>query len=164
MWHVIYDIWHMTGGGRGYLPIMPVNARDKAGTSRDKQGQSRDKSGTNREKQGQTGTFPFCPSLSLLVPVCPCLSLLVLVCPCMSLLVPVCPYMSLSVSVCPCVSLSVLVCPCMSLKLLYLHVYPWRWIWTVFISYIDFPCKSHCSEACKPCFLTSYLLFILILH
>ena len=29
----------------GYLPIMPVNARDSAGASRDKQGQGRDKQG-----------------------------------------------------------------------------------------------------------------------
>ena len=89
----------------GYLPIMPVNARDSAGTSRDKAGTSRDKAGTNRDKQGQTGTFPVCPCLSLLavsVPVCPCLSLLVVVCQCLSLSVPV--------------------CTCMSLNFLYLHV------------------------------------------
>ena len=72
----------------GYLPIMPVNARDstgtgtimdkqgQAGTSRDKAGTSRDKAGTNRDRQGKTGKFPFCPCLSLLVPVCPCLSML----------------------------------------------------------------------------------------
>ena len=42
----------------GFIPIMPVNARDMAGTSRDKQGQGRD-------KQGQTGTAPVCPCLSL---------------------------------------------------------------------------------------------------
>ena len=67
---------------------MPVNARDSPGTSRDRQGQGSD-------KQGQTGTFPFCHCLSLLVPVCPCLSPLVFVCPCMSLSVPVCPCLSL---------------------------------------------------------------------
>ena len=60
--------------------------------------QPRDKHGQSRDKKGQTGTFPFCPYLSLLVPVCPCLSLLVLVCPCMSLSVIVCPCMSLYVS------------------------------------------------------------------
>ena len=83
----------------GYLPIMPVNARDKAGTSRDKQGQagtSRDKSGTSRDKQGQSLSVPVCPCLSQSVPACPCLSLLVLSCPCLSLSVPVCPCLSLS--------------------------------------------------------------------
>ena len=40
----------------GYLPIMPVNARYIAGTSRDKQGQKGKKAGTSRDKQGQTGT------------------------------------------------------------------------------------------------------------
>ena len=74
--------------GTGHLPIMPVNARDRAGTSRDKQGQGRDKAGTsrdkagiNRDKQGQAGTVPVCPCLSLFVPAlsrpCPCLSMLV---------------------------------------------------------------------------------------
>ena len=74
-----------------YLPIIPVNARDSPVASRDKQEQGRDK----RDKQGQSGTFPFCPCLSLLVSVCPCLSLLV------------CPFMSLSVLVCLCLSLYV---------------------------------------------------------
>ena len=41
---------------------MPGTAKGHAGTSRDK-------AGTNRVKRGQTGTFPFCPCLSLLVPV-----------------------------------------------------------------------------------------------
>ena len=91
----------------GYLPIMPANARDNAGTSRDKQGQSRDTQGKGRDKQGQTGTFPFCPSLSLLVPVCPCLSMSVPVCPCLSLSVLVCPCLSLLVHVCSCLSLYV---------------------------------------------------------
>ena len=83
----------------GYLPFMPVNARDSAGQAGKNQGQARD-------KQGQTWTFPFCPCCSLLVPVRPCLSLLVLVCPCLSLSVPV--------------------RPCMSLHLPYFHVYPCR--------------------------------------
>ena len=46
---------HQTSCLMGYLPIMPVNARDKAGTKRDKQGQaetSRDKAGTIRDKAG----------------------------------------------------------------------------------------------------------------
>ena len=33
----------------GYLPIMPVNARDKAGTNGDNQGQA----GTNRDNAGK---------------------------------------------------------------------------------------------------------------
>ena len=86
---------------------MPGTAQGQAGTSRDKVGTSRDMAGTNRDKQGQTGTFPFCPCLSLSVPVGPCLSLLVLVCSCLSLSVPVCPCLALSVLVCPCLSLYV---------------------------------------------------------
>ena len=46
----------------GYLPIMPVNARDSAGTSRDKQGQagtSRDKAGTSRDKAGTNRALVF---------------------------------------------------------------------------------------------------------
>ena len=130
------------------------------GQRRDQQGKSRDKQGQCRDKQGQTGTFPFCPYLSLSVPVCPCLSLLVLVCPCLSLSVPVCPCLSLYVPACPCLSMSVPVCPCLSLSVpvcLYicctcisvpsddhysLHQYEH--------SNIDFACKSHCSNACKP--------------
>ena len=72
----------------GYLPIMPVNARDSPGTSRDKQG----KAGTSRDKAGKNR------GLSLLVPVCPCLPLLVLVCPCLSLSYLVCPGLSLYAS------------------------------------------------------------------
>ena len=82
----------------GYLPIKPVNARNSAGTSRDKQGQGRDRQGQGRDKQWQTGTFPFCPCLSLLVPVCPCLSVLVLVCPCLSLSVLVSSCLSVYIS------------------------------------------------------------------
>ena len=43
-----------------------------------------------------TGTFPFCPCLSL--HVCPCLSMLAPDCPCLSMSVPACPCLSLSVS------------------------------------------------------------------
>ena len=137
----------------GYLPIMPVNGRDMAGTSRDKQGQSgtiRDKAGTNREKQGQTGTAPFCPCLSLPVLAGPCLSLSVPVCPCMSLLVLVCPCLSLSVHVCPCLSLSVPVC----LYICYTCISPPADDYHSLHQYehgnIDFACKSHCSNAWKP--------------
>ena len=71
------------GAFNGYLPIMPVNARDSAGTSRDKQGQvgtSREKAGTNRDKKGNSLSVPACPYLFMSVPVCPCLSLSVPVC------------------------------------------------------------------------------------
>ena len=93
----------------GYLPIMPVNARDKQGQA----GTSMDTKGQNRDKQGQAGTnrdIPFS------VPACPYLSMSVHACPCLFLSVPVCP----------CLSLSVSVCTCMSLHLLYLHVYLYR--------------------------------------
>ena len=54
--------------------LMPVDARNSAGTSRAKAVTSRDKAGTNRVKQGKTRTVPFCPCLSLIVPVGPCRS------------------------------------------------------------------------------------------
>ena len=91
----------------GYLPIMSVNARNKAGSNRDKQGQAgtpRDKAGTNRDKQGLS--VPFFPSLSLSVNACACMSLSVPLCPCLSLSVPLCPYPSLSVPVCQCPTMS----------------------------------------------------------
>ena len=73
---------------QGYLPIILVNARDKAGTHKEKLGQagtSRDNAGTSRDKAGTSraspGTFPF-------VPACPCLSLFVTVCPCLPLSIP----------------------------------------------------------------------------
>ena len=83
----------------GWLPIMPVNARDSPGTSRDKAGTKQGQTGT---WQGQIGTNRDIPFLSLLVPTCPCLSLSVHACPCLSLSVPVCPCLSLSFPVCPC--------------------------------------------------------------
>ena len=43
---------------------MPGTAQGQEGT---RQGQT----GTSRDKQGQTGTFPICPCLSLLVPASP---------------------------------------------------------------------------------------------
>ena len=98
----------------GYLPIMPVNARNSTGTSRDKTGTRQGHSRTNRDKEGKIGTVPFCPCLSLLVPTCPCLSLLVPVSLCLFLLVHVCPFLSLSVPVCPCLSVSVPVWQCLS--------------------------------------------------
>ena len=104
---------------------MPGTAKGQAGTSRDK-------AGTNREKQGKAGTFPVRPWLSVLVPVFPCLSLLVLVCPCLSLSVPVCLYICYTFMSNPAEELNSL------------HQYEH--------SYIDFPCKRHCSNACKPCF------------
>ena len=90
------SIWLFTN----YASQCQGHRRDIAGTNRDKAGRSRDKAWTNREKQGPTGTFPFCPCLSLHVPVCPCLSHLVPACPGLSLSDPVCPCLSLSVPVC----------------------------------------------------------------
>ena len=113
---------------------MPGTGQGQAGTSRDKQGQSRD--------------IPF---LSLLVPTCPCLSLTVNACPCLSLSVPVCPCLSLSVSVCLFICYTFMSTPADEYKSL--HQYD--------LSYIDFPCKSHCSNAGKPCFNFS-LVFILL--
>ena len=55
----------------GYLPSMPINARDKAGTSRDKQGQGLEKQGQGRDQQGQAGKLSACFCVSLYVPVCP---------------------------------------------------------------------------------------------
>ena len=107
--------------------------------------QPRDKQGQARTMQGQTGTSRDIPYLSLLVPTCPFLSMLVPACPCLSLYVPVCP----------CLSLSVLVCPCMSLHWLYHHVYP---LHQYEHSYIDFPCQSHCSNVCKPCFFNFFFI------
>ena len=85
----------------GYLPIMPVNAKDCAGTSRDKQGQAGTKQGQGRDKQEQAGTNRDIPFLFLLV----------LTCTCWSMLVPAWPCLSLSVTVGPCLSLSVPECP-----------------------------------------------------
>ena len=82
--------------------------KDKQGQAWTRKGQSRDKAGTNRDKQGHSPSVPACPYLSLSVHASPCLSL--------------------SIPVCPCLSLSVPVCLCTSLHLLYLHVYPCRWI------------------------------------
>ena len=107
-----------------YLPTMPINARDSAGTSRDKQGQGRD-------QQGQAGTSRDTPSLYLLVPVCPCLSLLVLVCPCLTFSVPVRFYICYTFISTPADEYDIL---CQ-----YVH------------RYIDFPCKNHCCNACKTC-------------
>ena len=84
----------------GYLPIMPVNVRDSAGTSRDKQGQGRNKQGQERDKQGQARTNRVSPFLSLSFPVCPCLSLSIPPCHCQSLSVPVWHCLSLSFPVC----------------------------------------------------------------
>ena len=70
----------------GYLPIMPVNARDMAWTSRDKQRQSRDKQGQDRNKKGQPGEKGqslYVPYFPFFVPAYPCLSLPVPVCPCL---------------------------------------------------------------------------------
>ena len=118
----------------GYLPIMPVNARNSAGTSRDKAGTSRDRARTNRDKQGQTGTSRDKHGHSLSVPACPCLFMLVPACPCLSLYVPVCPYMSLYVSLFTIPS-------CLPLKM-NISLYQYEH------SYIDFPCKRHSSNVC----------------
>ena len=118
--------------GHSYLPIMSVNARDKAGKKQGQAGTSRDKQGQGRDKQEQKRTRRASPCLSLLVPTCTCLSPSVPACPFLSLYVPnypclslsapvfsclsqsghvcpVCPYLSLSVPVCLCISLS---CQC----------------------------------------------------
>ena len=107
---------------------MPGTAQGKAGIGRDKHGKGRE----NRDKQGQAVTSKDIRFLSLLVPVCPCLTLLVLVCPCLSLSVPVCLYICYTFMSTPVNEYNSL------------HRYEH--------SYIDFPCKSHCSNTCKPCF------------
>ena len=145
---------------------MPGTSQGKAGTSRDKQGQSRNKQGQGRDKQGQTGTFPACLCLSLLVSACLCLSLLVPACPCLSLLVPTWPWLSLSVHACPCLSLSVPVCSCLSLivslclficyTLMSTPADEYNSLHQYEHSYIDFPCKRHCSNACKLFFFFFY--------
>ena len=61
-------------------------------------------------------------------------------CPCLSLYVPDCPYLSLFVPV----PVSTFVIP---------SGLPLQMNITVLHSYIDFPCKRHCCNACKPCFL-----------
>ena len=122
----------------GYLPIMPVNARDSTGASRDKQGQT----GTSRDKQGQTGTNRDNLFLSLLVPACPCLSMSVHACPCLSLSVPVRPCLSLSVPVCLFICYTFMSTPTDEYNSLYQYEH----------SYIDFPCKSQIYYAYKPCF------------
>ena len=150
----------------GIIRLWLVNAgksRDTqghAGTNRDKAGTSRDKAGTNRDKQGPTGTFP----------ACPCLSLLVLAGPCLSLLVPTWPWLSLSVHACPCLSLSVPVCSCLSLivslclficyTLMSTPADEYNSLHQYEHSYIDFPCKRHCSNACKLFFF--FFFFILL--
>ena len=126
----------------GYLPIMPFNAWDSAGTSREKQGQTGTKQGQGRDKQGQPGTTRDIPFLSLLVPTFPCPSLSVHACPCLSLSVPVCPCLSLSVPVCLYICYTFMSTPADEYNSLHQYEH----------SYIDFPCKSHCSNACKPCF------------
>ena len=118
---------------------MPINARESAGTSREKQGQSRD-------KQGQTGTNMDIPLLSLLVPTCPCLSMLVPDCPCLSLSVPVCPCLSLYVPVYIYICSTFMPTPADEYNILHQYEH----------SFNNFPCKSHCSNACKPCFNFSF--------
>ena len=115
----------------GCLPIMPVKAREKAGTKKDNQGLaglSREKEGTNRDKaatnEGQTRTSRASPCLYLLVPVCPCRSQSIRSCHCLSLSIPFCPCLSLSIPFCPCLSLSFPVCPCLTCLSLSLHVFP----------------------------------------
>ena len=47
---LLFNLNKIKNSERGFLPIMPVNARDSAGTSRDKHGHagtSKDKAGTN---------------------------------------------------------------------------------------------------------------------
>ena len=124
---------------------IPGTAQGQTGTSRDKAGTSRDKAVTNRDKQGQSLSFPACPYLSLSVPVCPCLSLSVSACPCLSLSVPVCPCLSLSVPVRHYICYICMSTPADEYNSLrqYKH------------SHINFPCKSHCSNACKPWFKLS---------
>ena len=55
--------------------------------------------------------------------------------------VPLCPYMSLSVPLC-----LYICCTFMST-----HVDEFNSLHQYEHSYIDFPCKIHCSNACKPC-------------
>ena len=124
----------ITGLFTNYASQCKGHRRDKQGQAGTRQGQT----GTNRDKPGQTGTFPFCPCLSLLVPTCPCLSLSVHACPCLSLSVPVCPCLSLSVPVCLYICYTFMSTPADEYNSL--HQYD--------LSYIDFPCKSHCSNAC----------------
>ena len=96
------------------------------------QGQLRDKQGQGRDKQGQAVTNRDIPFLSLSVHACPCLSLSVPVCPCLSLSVPVCLFICFTLMSTPLDEYN-------SLHH-YEHIY------------IDFPCKSHCSNASQPCF------------
>ena len=107
----------------GYLLIMLVNARDKAGTNRDKQrpaGTRQGHTGTSRDSPSLSLFDHVCPSLSLCVPVCPCL---IPVCPCLSLSVHVYPCLSLSFPFGPCMSVSVRVCPCLFLSVPACYIY-----------------------------------------
>ena len=114
-------------GEPGYLPIMPVNARDRAGTSRDKQGPAGTRQEQTGTRQGQAGTSRNRQGQPISVHACPCLSRSV----------PACPFLSLSVLVGPWQSLSVLVSPCLSL---YVYTFaipeflPLQMIFTVCIS------------------------------
>ena len=98
-WPFLMDMFHcpclfgpLFMGFFGYLPIMPVIARDRAGASRNKAGISRD-------KQRQTGTFPFCLCLSLSVHACSCFSLSVTVCPCIPFAIPSCLPLHMNITV-----------------------------------------------------------------
>ena len=122
-----------------FLPIMPVNARDSAGIAH---GKSRDKQGHGKDKQGQAGMNRDIHFLSLLVPVCPCQSMLVPAWLCLSLSVPVCPCPSLSVPVCLYICYTFMSTTADEYNSLHQNEH----------SYIDFPCQSDCSNACKPCF------------
>ena len=146
---------------KGYLPIMPVHARDKertsrekAGTSRYKAGTCRDKAGTNKDKQSKSLSVPVCQCFSLSVPAFPCLSLSILLRPCLSLSLsfPVCPCLSLSASVFPCPSVSNYVCPCLSMSRN--HFFLSRALWTgsvLCLVVLAFPDKSIQQESSLSC-------------
>ena len=98
------------------------------------QGQRRDKQGQKRDNQGHSLSVPAFSSLSLTVSVSPCLSLLFLVLPCLTL-----SAMSLPIYLYICyTSMST---PGDENNILHQYEH----------SFIEFPCKSHCSNGwCKP--------------
>ena len=130
----IIKIWLFTN----YASQCTGQRKVKQGQAGTRQGQTE----INRDKQGHSLFVPACPYLFMVVLVCPCLSLLVLVCSCPSWSVPICPCMSLSIQFCLYICYTFLSTPADEYNSLHQYEH----------SYIEFPCKSHCSNACQPSF------------
>ena len=122
---------------------MPGTAQGQVGTKQGQSGTRQGQTGTSEDKQGHS-------LFSLLVPTCPCLFPSIHACPCLSLSVPVFPCLSLFFPVCPCPSLSVPFCFYICYAFKSTPAYEYYSCRQYEYTYIDFHCKSHCSNARKP--------------